>query len=397
MLSCHICGDSNLKEILGVESLTGLSSDCLPLGPSHGRAVCLTCCTIVTVLSDEWRDLCTNVYSKYQAYRQSAGSEDLVFSTDGFSSGRSDRVLDLWLTEVSETEGLWLDFGCGNGSFMRTVGRRLEGQRLIGMEFDTQGRAEIMRIPGVVDLVTSWDNELVCDLGIISMIHVLEHIENPATLLSDAFESLTAGGLLLVQVPHVWTNPYVILVGDHATHFDAHSLRRLVESTGFEVEWVNSDLVPGELTLVARRPHGTAQHSEINELRRALMADGNQSSVGEIISVRAQKLIDNLVTTAEWLTVQRNDQQLLGILGTSIAGTWAAESIGRQHDFWVDEDLSRAGRSWLGRHVLEPRKVPDGAKVLAVLAPAKARAAAVRLNSNYDTFEVILPPAFESQ
>jgi len=349
------------------------------------------------MLNDEWRTLCTNVYSEYQAYRQSAGSEDLVFSTEGLSGGRSDRLLDLWSTEVSGTGGLWLDFGCGNGSFMRSVSRRLNGQRLIGMEFDTQGRDKIICIPGVVDLVTSWDDELVYDLGVISMIHVLEHMENPATLLSNAFKSLTDGGLLLVQVPHVWTNPYVILVGDHATHFEAASLRRLVESTGFEIAWIKADLIPGELTLVARRPHGTAQTSELNGSSRALMTDADQSSVGKIISVRAQKLVDNLVATADWLAVQRNDQQIFGILGTSIAGTWAAESIGRQHDFWVDEDHSRAGRSWLGRYVLEPQKVPDGAKVFAVLAPTKARAAAERLNENYGTFEVILPPAFENK
>jgi SAM-dependent methyltransferase len=394
MLNCHICGDSNLKELLGFEGLTGLSSDCMPLGPSHGRAACLTCRTVVTLVSEEWRDLCTNVYSKYQAYRQSAGSEDQVFTTDGFSNGRSDRVLDLWLTEVRETKGLWLDFGCGNGSFLRAVGRRLEGKRLVGMEFDTQGRAEIIRIPGVIDLVTSWDNEVVSDLGVVSMIHVLEHMENPTNLLTDAFKSLTDGGLLLVQVPHVWTNPYVILVGDHATHFDSHSLRRLVESIGFEVEWVQSDLVPGELTLVARRPHHAAQRSKRNGLGQALMAERSPANDGEIIAARAQKLVDNLVATSEWLVEQRNDQQILGILGTSIAGTWAAESIGRRHDFWVDEDRSRVGRSWLGRQVLEPQKVPNGAKVLAVLAPTKARAAAARLGASHDAFEVILPPAF---
>ena len=166
------------------------------------------------------------------------------------------------------------------------------------MEFDTRGKAEIMRIPGVVDLVTAWDDELVCELGIFSMIHVLEHIENPTTLLTNAFDSPTTGGLLLVQVPHVWTNPYVILVGDHATHFDAHSLRRLVESVGFKIELVNSDLVPGELTLVASRPQGGARQVDVHELGRALMADGNQSGVGEIISVKAQKLIDDLVCTA---------------------------------------------------------------------------------------------------
>jgi len=162
---------------------------------------------------------------------------------------------------------------------MRAVGRRLEGQRLIGMEFDTQGRVEILRIPGVVDLVTSWDNELASNLRVVSMIHVLEHIENPTTLLANAYESLAAGGLLLVQVPHFWTNPYVFLVGDHATHFDPHALKWLVESIGFEVEWFQADLVPGELTLVARRPHHAAHLSTRDELGQTLIANRSQKTI----------------------------------------------------------------------------------------------------------------------
>ena len=49
------------------------------------------------------------------------------------------------------------------------------------MGFDTQGRAEILRIPGVVDLVTAWDNELASDLRAFSMLHVLEHMANPTS------------------------------------------------------------------------------------------------------------------------------------------------------------------------------------------------------------------------
>lgn len=391
LLSCHVCGSTNVRELAGATTIVGVSSDCVPLGHGQRLAACLNCRTIVTILSEAWRELCRDIYVGYEAYRQAAGSEDLVFTGQGAASGRSGRILDLCASDVSGTARPWLDFGCGNGAFLRSVSERFPGQKLVGMEFDDHVRDEIIGIPGVLDLVTSWDSDLASGLGVVSMIHVLEHIEDPRALLKTVREQLMPGGTLVVEVPHVWTNPYALTVSDHATHFGPASLLRLVVSAGFDVSWVAADRVPGEITLVARRPvgrehaHGPGEEERLGE---------STSAIGILDAGMPQQLLDGLVATAGWLADQREAYETLGILGTSVAGTWAAASLGLSHDLWVDEDPTRAGLAWLGKRIYTPREVPPGTQVLAVLAPSKARLASGRLTAAFQQFTVATPPDF---
>ena len=72
---------------------------------------------------------------------------------------------------------------------------------------------------------------------------------------------------------------------------------------------------------MARRPHHAVHLSTGNELGQTLITNRSQNSAGEIIAVQAQKIVDNLVAKAEWLNAQRNAHPVLGILGTSIAGS----------------------------------------------------------------------------
>ena len=389
MPSCHVCGSTGVHELMGATSIVGVSSDCIPLASGQRLAVCLSCGTIVTILSDAWRELCRDIYEGYEAYRQAAGSEDLVFTGQGSSRGRSGRIIDLCASELGGTKRPWLDFGCGNGTFLRSVSEHFPGQRLVGMEFDDHVRDEIIGIPGVLGLITSWDSDLAQDLGVISMIHVLEHIEDPRALLQRVWEKLTPGGALIVEVPHIWTNPYALTVSDHATHFGTASLSRLVESAGFDVAWIAADEVPGEITLVARRPFGRV---EVRESPAKWQLDQADSADRVLDAPMPQRLVDGLIATTEWLAEQRAANETLGILGTSIAGTWAAATIDLQHDLWVDEDPARTGLAWLGKRVYTPGDVPSGTQVLAVLAPSKARSAAGRLAASFPQFTIAVPP-----
>lgn len=392
MSRCHVCGSPHIQELVGSTSIVGVSSDCVPMGEGQRLAGCRQCGTVVTMLSDSWREMCREIYVGYEAYRQAAGSEDLVFTGSGESSGRSKRIIDLCVSELGDVTRPWLDFGCGNGTFLRSVSAQFPTQRLVGMEFDDHVRDEVISIPGVLDLITSWDSHLAEDLGVISMIHVLEHIENPLALLRTARERLAPGGALLVEVPNVWTNPYALTVSDHATHFGVSSLSRLVASAGFDIAWAGADEIPGEITLVARRP--TTGTRSPGVLAGATLDEGDGGT--PVFDARLpQLLVDGLVATSSWLDHQRKANETLGILGTSIAGTWAAASLDLRHDLWVDEDPSRAGRAWLGKIVYTPSEVPTGTQVLAVLAPTKARSAADRLAQRFRGFAVAIPPAFD--
>ena len=387
---CHACGNGTVHPLVVSGNLPRITSDCVPVPGLQELGICQHCWTVVTSTSDDWRSLCADIYASYSAYRQAGGTEDAVFFADGQALGRSSRIVSLVMDHLRSQSGRWLDFGCGNGTFLKVLGRSLPEMDLIGMEYSDLNRTQVMDIEGVSGFCTTWDDALTDDLDVVSFIHVLEHIENPRGLLEHVARHLAPDGRLVIQVPHIWSNPYMLAIADHATHFGPGSLSSLVSSAGFEVDWVAVDVVPGELTLMARRP-------TVIEIGASVSPSTSQDQENRALGVpqvaAAQELVDALGCVIPWLHEQRDVAQPLAILGTSIAGTWAASALEFSHDYWVDEDPSRQGRTWHSRPVLDISALPPGTAVLAVLAPAKARAAVTRLSRQRSDIRFIAPPS----
>jgi 2-polyprenyl-3-methyl-5-hydroxy-6-metoxy-1,4-benzoquinol methylase len=153
--------------------------------------------------------------------------------------------------------GALLDVGCGDGLFLRVA--RDAGWRIDGIEFSPEGAARAAArlgrpvaigdlaaaavLPGPFDVVTVW--------------HVLEHLPEPRPMLAAAHRRLRSGGLLVVAVPNLDNIPmraaYRVARGrplplfepgarePHLSHFDRHTLRRILAEAGFAAIEVTTD------------------------------------------------------------------------------------------------------------------------------------------------------------
>lgn len=135
-----------------------------------------------------------------------------------------------------------LDVGCGTGWI--TALWRDQGADVTGLE-PSQNRRRIacdQRGLRVLDCFVE-------DLGqketfdVVTIRHVIEHLENPSVILDQIRARLRADGLLIVVVPNIdclgrflfdtrwsWILPW------HCLYFNPHSLKMLVEQAGFQVE-----------------------------------------------------------------------------------------------------------------------------------------------------------------
>jgi SAM-dependent methyltransferase len=114
--------------------------------------------------------------------------------------GKADHVLAL-CARAGVRPLSTLEVGCGDGAVLSELGRRGFGGRLSGVEI-TDAAVAIARERVEIDSVELYDgvhlaiDDGACDLGILS--HVLEHVPDPAALLSELARVCRA---VIVEVP----------------------------------------------------------------------------------------------------------------------------------------------------------------------------------------------------
>lgn len=133
-----------------------------------------------------------------------------------------------------------LDFGCGNGGFLKRIqDRAIEA---IGVELDDDARGHLSR-DGLVIKKSITDFEGKFD--VITLFQVVEHLIDPDCELGKIRDQLKQGGVVVVETPNAeealitkyhnrefmdftfWT--------DHVMLYNSDNLNRLMEKNGFKV------------------------------------------------------------------------------------------------------------------------------------------------------------------
>lgn len=138
-----------------------------------------------------------------------------------------------------------LDFGCGMGFFLaearkrdyRVTGIEVSGYaaEYAGTKFDIPILSSINDIDKRFDIITMWD--------------VIEHLQDPAAILSKAHDIMTPGGLLVITTGNIdsavaklsgkkW---HLFNIPEHLSYFSPKSITYLLEQTGFEIRQIKHD------------------------------------------------------------------------------------------------------------------------------------------------------------
>lgn len=366
-VNCHIC-DGALRTLEGFESLLQVTSDCRVWRDGGQLAVCDGCGAVQKPLSERWQREADEIYSAYDIYSQSGGTEQSVFDPgSGAGAARSQRIVE-WLSGAARlpAQGTLLDVGCGNGAFLRAFGARHGGWKLSGLELNDLNKAVIEAIPGVTRLYIGALDDIRERFDRIVLVHVLEHIPHPTAYLRSLRRYLKPDGVLVVEVPDLESSPFDILIADHSTHFTADVLADVAAGAGLEIASLSAGMVPKELSLLARAPQGAA-------------APGPQPRSGDDKG-RAQRAA---IANIEWLhQLIRQGHEVgegVGIFGTSISATWLAALLGSKAEFFVDEDPARVGRTHMSRPIYSPASVPRGKPVMLPFRADIAESVAERL------------------
>lgn len=142
--------------------------------------------------------------------------------------------------------GRVLEVGCGQGVLLAHL--RSRGWQVIGTELSDEA-ARFARETLQLDVRVGELTALQLDGGSFESVvlwHVLEHVDDPASLVREVSRLVRPGGTILVSVPNVgsiearlWKAGWFHLdVPRHLSHFTRHALTRMLEMNGFTIEHV---------------------------------------------------------------------------------------------------------------------------------------------------------------
>jgi len=352
---CAICDSDALMRVEGFERLPRVTSDTKPWPAGGSLAVCRGCGAIQKPADEHWRAEAAIIYRDYDIYHLSGVSDQPVFSDTGEQEPRARRIVDAALrSAVLPAAGRLLDIGCGNGAALAEFSRALPDWYLYGSELSDKNLPELRRIKNFGELYTCPVDQIGRKFSVISMIHALEHMPVPLKALSDAITCLDPTGTFVIEVPDVETSPFDLLVADHRMHFSRATLGHLCSRAGLKPDALTNELLPKELTLVARRaPY------------KPVTSDPRQ---GERIARSTIAWLNEVVAAVQSLATKSR----IGIFGTAVAGMALYGAAKDRVTFFVDEDRNRVGRNYEGRPILHPQSAPRDVPIILALEPQAA-------------------------
>lgn len=153
-----------------------------------------------------------------------------------------------------------IDVGCGRGSLLAGIRRRVPGLQLAGAELLDDGlkfaRQRLASDIGLYQLdATALPFE--GEFDVVTSCDVLEHIDDDRAVLRQLYQAVVPGGGIIITVPqHRWLWSAVDTYSHHRRRYERHELVSAIEQAGFVVERVTSfvtSLLPLLLVLRLRR------------------------------------------------------------------------------------------------------------------------------------------------
>ncbi|MCM0754515.1 class I SAM-dependent methyltransferase [Desulfovibrio aminophilus] len=384
---CVLCGGAAREVRPGApfSEFPGVTSDVKPW-PRMGAILCCEVCGHVQKRLDaQWRADAEAVYSDYVMYHLSNGSEQVVFDSGG-PAPRTSRLIRGMLgpggVDLPETGDL-LDVGCGGGAFLSAFHAARPGWTLAGQDHCAQRRGEVLARDGVRAFHCGGLDEVQGVYDAVSMIYVLEHMPDPVAELARVRRLLKPDGALLVMVPDLAQSFFDFAVVDHCGHFFAETLTRAVEQAGYEVAALGPAWMAKEVGVIARPRSGGPADSGAGDAARGLaLASGGLDWLAGAADEAG----------AEAAALHARGGRF-GVFGTAIAGTWLAQVLAGQVDFFVDEDAQRWGKTHLGLPIIGPADAPGDSAVFLGFPPELARNIARRLSGLHPRLSLLVPGA----
>lgn len=246
----------------------------------------------------------TSIYDFYEENKN-----DLLIKISSLLSMSRNEII---ITECG-SKGRILDIGCGTGTFLQKM--KEKNWDVYGIEItEWAGNKAKERVGDDRILISNFpfaDNGKSHErifpnnyFDVITLWHVLEHVECPICLTKEIYRLLKTSGLLIIEVPNldslslkIFQNKYSLhRVPEHLTYWSKDSLKLLLENNNYKIESISYPIMmpltfsKSFLKFLSKEENMFAKQLSCLSIPLALISIGfGMMGYGEILRVIARK------------------------------------------------------------------------------------------------------------
>ena len=324
MNKCIIC--NNHKKIIVKSAFNFVSSDIKKVNYHSDFFICKNCGCVQKKINKVYLKNTHTIYKKYIGFsKYNEIDQKKVF--EGGNSSRCELLFKKFLNKKKYKD--ILDYGSSNGAMLMPFINF--NKKLYATDLKNNLNNKILKAKNfkkfyhINNFITSKKK-----YDLITMIHVLEHLQKPKEILSNMVKKLKKNGIIFIQIPNFILNPYDLSVYDHTIHFDKSSLIKLAEESNLKIIKLDEKFMNGEFSIILKK---TSKNNEFKKANLSIIKKNN-------IFKNFKKIISKI-----------NKIKNLSILGTSISSLCIKHNYkGKIIDFY-DEDLSKIGKNYEGKKI----------------------------------------------
>lgn len=255
-MNCKLCGSKNTYLLFYSKNTHGRH-----LLSEKDNFIVLECkdCSLVFLPKIVVNDAYYKKYYELDYYHQTGGEQNsILLKIIIFISKLSFKYKERIISKVINSKRIIsiLDIGCGEGNFLS----QLDSNKFdkTGIEINKEGYAATqMKGINVFNQDISKVNFAGKKFDVISLWHVLEHIDEPKSLFKNIRKNLNDGGILIFQVPNTGSLGFRYGKQDwfhldsprHLMLYGIRSVKKLCELTGFEIMSIKNEFYDYPLDL----------------------------------------------------------------------------------------------------------------------------------------------------
>lgn len=290
-------------------------------------------------------------YANYQMLADSPERDKIEFNRAMPVSRSAALLAHLRARGILTGREVALDYGCNRGAFLALLGTGSHH----GFDVSEKYRSIVEGLGYRYHTPQNPPAEGSAD--VLTLIHVFEHLMDPARDMEPGLKALRTEGKVLLQVPNALAQPTDLFVMDHISHFSPHALDQAAGRAGLIPDGPQLSPISGEITGIYRRGSASAPSS----------------------SPTSSAMLAALKTTLEEgervILEEKAANRPIVLYGAGLVGALVAGALGPLASAYADDNPQLHGAPQNGRPVTSLEAVPRGTRIVLTVPPAaQARA-----------------------